>query len=258
MFQRSTRMIACLAAVAGLASPLCDSQEPPDLKPPQYRGVTAIVDGIFVTPVPGAPLTAIVEVESTQTLADGSTLARKSIANIARDSQGRIYNERRQLVSPPFSGQPALLSFHIFDPETRLSILVNPATKIARQFSLPAPAPAADSKPDSLYSADKPPADGEDLGTQVMENVVAHGVRKTRTVPATASGTGKPVIVTDEYWYSDELHLNMLVKHDDPRSGQQTVSVTRLVRTEPDESRFRVPAGYKLVDETPETRNRQN
>lgn len=91
-----------------------------------------------------------------------------------------------------------------------------------------------------------------------MENVLAHGTRVSRTVPAATSGTGKAVIVTDEYWYSDELHLNMLVKHDNPRTGQQTVTVTRLARTEPDEATFRVPAGYKIVDETPETQNRQN
>jgi len=91
-----------------------------------------------------------------------------------------------------------------------------------------------------------------------MENVLAHGIRVTRTVPAAASGTGKPVIVTDEYWYSDELHLNMLVKHDDPRTGLQTVSVTRLSRAEPDEAMFKVPTGFKIVDETPEPQNRQN
>ena len=91
-----------------------------------------------------------------------------------------------------------------------------------------------------------------------MENVLAHGTRVSRTVPAATSGTGKPVIVTDEYWYSDELHLNMLVKHDDPRTGQQTVTVTRLARTEPDEATSRVPAGYKIVDETPKSQNRQN
>jgi hypothetical protein len=190
------------------------------LNPPPYRGVTALVDGIFVTPVPSAPLTAVVEVDSTQVLADGSTLVRKSIANIARDSEGRIYNERRQLVSPSYAGQPPVLSFHIFDPETRLSIFVNPATRVARQFTLSAPTPVAGHNPDSLYASHKPPANGEDLGTQVMENVLAHGIRVSRTVPAATSGTGKPVTVTDEYWYSDELHLNMLVKHDDPRTGQ--------------------------------------
>jgi hypothetical protein len=245
MFKRTVRTIALLAAAAGLASSPVFSQEIPDLTPPTYGGVTAFVDGIFVTPVPGAPLTAVVEVESTQVLADGSALSKKSIANIARDSQGRIYNERRQLVSPSFTGQPPILSFHIFDPETRQSIFVNPATRIARQFTLSQPIP-------------RPPTNGEDLGSQVMENVLAHGIRVTRTVPAAVSGTGKPVIVTDEYWYSEELHLNMLVRHDDPRTGQQTVSVTRLSRAEPDESVFKVPAGFKIVDETPEPPNRQN
>jgi hypothetical protein len=245
MFKKTVRTIALLAAVAGPASSPVYSQDLPDLSPPPYRGVTAVVDGIFVTPVPGAPLTAVVEVESTQVLADGSALSKKSFANIARDSQGRIYNERRQLVSPSYTGQPPILSFHIFDPETRLSIFVNPATRIARQFTLSQPTP-------------RPPTNGEDLGNQVMENVLAHGIRVTRTVPAAVSGTGKPVIVTDEYWYSDELHLNMLVKHDDPRTGQQTVSVTRLSRAEPDESMFKVPAGFKIVDETPETQNPQN
>ena len=245
MFKSTVRMIALLAAVAGPASSPVFSQEPSDLAPPPYGGVTAFVDGIFVTPVPGAPLTALVAVESTQVLADGSALSKKSIANIARDSQGRIYNERRQLVSPSFNGQPPILSFHIFDPETRQSIFVNPATRVARQFTLSQP-------------IHRPPTSGEDLGSQVMENVLAHGIRVTRTVPAAASGTGKPVIVTDEYWYSAELHLNMLVKHDDPRTGLQTVSVTRLSRAEPDEAMFKVPTGFKIVDETPEPQNRQN
>jgi hypothetical protein len=252
MLQGSIRKIVCLAAFAALADPLAFSQEASDLKPPQYRGVAVFVDGIFVSPVPGAPLTAIVELQSTQILADGSTEVRKSIANIARDSQGRIYNERRQLVSPSFTGNPQLLSFHIFDPETRLNTFLNPSTHIARHTISSAPAPVAEPRPGAPLSAHQPLVDGEDLGTEIMENVVVHGIRKTITVPATASGTGKAVVVTDEYWYSDELRLNMLVKHDDPRSGQQTVTVTHVDRSEPDQAMFKVPAGFKVVEENPE------
>jgi hypothetical protein len=57
--------------------------------------------------------------------------------------------------------------------------------------------------------------------------------------------------VTDEYWYSDDVHLNMLVKHTDPRSGEQTMTVTQLKRGEPDPQLFVVPSDYKVVDETP-------
>lgn len=59
------------------------------------------------------------------------------------------------------------------------------------------------------------------------------------------------MVVTDEIWYSDELHLNMLVKHDDPRTGQQTVTVTHVDRNEPNPAMFQIPADYKVVDETP-------
>jgi hypothetical protein len=106
----------------------------------------------------------------------------------------------------------------------------------------------------SVVPVNRPGYQEHDLGTESMENVAVHGVRKIRTVSAAASGTGKPVIVTDEYWYSEELHLNMLVKHDDPRTGQQIVTITQVNRAEPPASTFEIPADYKIVDETPAAR----
>src|SRR5208282_1120766 len=134
------------------------------------RGVSVQVEGVFVTPVPGVPLTAIVEVESTQILEDGSTNARKTIDNIARDSQGRIYNESRQLVSPSFTGTPRILSFHIFDPVTRLNTFLDPATHLARQTTLPERKPDVEQKVDAAVSARNPLPGEEDLGTETMEN----------------------------------------------------------------------------------------
>ena len=102
-----------MAVVAGLVTSLGFSQNTSTLKPPPYRGVTMRMGGVFVTPVPGVSLTAVVELESTQILADGSTNVRKTINNIARDLQSRIYNERRQWMNPAVAGAPKLLSFHI-------------------------------------------------------------------------------------------------------------------------------------------------
>jgi hypothetical protein len=250
------RTIACLVAVAALTVPIGFSQETSGMKPPPYQGVSVHVDGVFVTPVAGVPLTAVVDVQSTQVLADGSTNVKKTINNIGRDSQGRIYNERRQLVSPSFTGTPRIISFHIYDPETRLNTFLDPATHLARQSTLPAKQASAQQEVDprtaALVSARNPLVQEEDLGTETMENSLVHGIRRSRTVPAIVSGTGKVVVVTDEYWYSEELHLNMLVKHDDPRNGQQTVAVTHVERGEPNAAMFEIPAGYKVVDETPE------
>jgi hypothetical protein len=252
MLLKSIRRIACVTVVATLASPLVFSQEGSTSKPPPTRGVVVLVSGVFVTPVPGVPLSAVVELQSTQILIDGSTDVRKSFANIARDSQGRIYNERRQLVNPSFTGTPPIIAFHIFDPNTRLNTFLDPSTHLARQSTWHAPESTAEQTAGSPVSARDPLVQEKDLGTEIMDGLSVHGTLKTRTVPAAVSGTGRDLVVTDEIWYSDELHLNMLEKRDDPRTGKQTVTVTRVDRSEPNQAMFEVPAGYKVVDENPE------
>jgi hypothetical protein len=213
--------------------------------PPPYRGVEQHIAGVFVTPVPSVPFTATVEVESSQALSDGSTEQKKTCNNIARDSAGRIYNERRTLVPSSFNGTPRIVSMHLYDPQNRMSTFMDPSTHIARESILSKP------EVDPARQAANSSAQGEDLGSDTMENVQVHGTRKSKTIPAQFSGTGQTIVVIDEYWYSEDLHLNMLVKHNDPRTGEQTVTVTHVNRAEPDQAMFQVPSGYKIVDETP-------
>jgi hypothetical protein len=217
------------------------------------------MQGVYVTPVAGVPLTAAVQLESKQTLPDGTTEVKKTVNNIARDLQGRIYNERRKWMNPAVGGAPLLLSVHVYDPVTGLNIFLDPATRIARQTARLTREPTQEVVVAPQGAKSGTPVAGremrvteEDLGTQDMESVSVHGNRTSKTISAEASGTGKPVVVTDEYWYSEELHLNMLVKHTDPRTGEQTVTVTHVERNEPSSAMFQIPAGYKVVDETPE------
>jgi hypothetical protein len=85
----------------------------------------------------------------------------------------------------------------------------------------------------------------------VLEGIEVHGYRRTTTVPGKLTGTGRAVVVTDEYWYSEELRLNVLEKHSDARTGDLTVTVTELKLNEPPAELFEVPPGYKVVDVTP-------
>src|SRR5437016_5986518 len=210
------------------------------------------VNGVFVAPVANAPFSATVILQSTRPLPDGTTQRFKSINNIARDSRGRIYNERRQMVPLSSTGTPALLSSHIFDPETRISVFFNPFQHMARQTTLRGPAPNWDeipAPPTKVPVAAKTGENGprvEDLGTQVLENVTVHGQRITSTIPAAVSGTDKPLVVTHEVWYSEELHLNMLIKHNDPRFGERTFTVKQVKRDDPDPQMFKVPPDYKV------------
>jgi hypothetical protein len=233
-----------LLAFAILLSPTAFCQETASTPPP-YRGVEQHIAGVFVTPVPNLPFTATVEVESSQTLPDGSIEQKKTFNNIARDSAGRIYNERRTLVPPSFDGTPRIVSMHLYDPQNRMSTFMDPSTHIARESVLAKP------EVDPTRQATNSSAQGEDLGSDTMENVQVRGSRKSKTIPAQFSGTGQAIVVIDEYWYSEDLHLNMLVKHNDPRTGEQTVTVTHVNRGEPDQTMFQVPSGYKIVDETP-------
>ncbi|HEX4786422.1 MAG TPA: hypothetical protein VH350_18930 [Candidatus Sulfotelmatobacter sp.] len=70
-------------------------------------------------------------------------------------------------------------------------------------------------------------------------------LREIQTVPTEASSRSKDIVVTDEYWYSDDLRINMVITHNDPRTGSVTMTVTQVTRTEPDAALFEIPEGYK-------------
>lgn len=89
----------------------------------------------------------------------------------------------------------------------------------------------------------------EQLGMQNIEGVDAEGTRTITTIPAGAIGNERPIEITYEKWYSRELQLVVMSKHNDPRFGEQTYRLTNIVRSEPDPSLFTPPQGYKLITE---------
>jgi hypothetical protein len=231
-------------AVGVISGALCVCAQQPDVELPHpYGGVSTHVDGVFVTPVPGAPFTATVMIKTEVPMPDGTTHTKFTINMIARDSSGRIHNERRRLVSDSFRGTPPLTQVHIFDPQTRMNTFYDPLTHVATQRVLPAPPREA--------GHGRPGAKSEDLGASELNGIETRGLRYSYTVPATISGTGKEIAVTDEYWYSDDLHMTVMIVHNDPRTGVQTVALTKVDRQEPTPDWFQIPADYKVVDVTP-------
>jgi hypothetical protein len=132
---------------------------------------------------------------------------------------------------------------HLFDPQTRFRTLCDPVTHIARRQLLPEE-PKVAGFPNPWVSVD-------DLGTTTLNGLQAKGTRRTFMVSAAASGTGEPVEVVDENWYSEDLHINLLIRHSDPRSGVQTVGLSAIKREEPPASIFEVPQGYTIVTVNP-------
>jgi hypothetical protein len=242
MQQKSLLLAALLAAsLVPLHAQQADSDQPP-----LYRGTYTHVDGVYVTPVAGVPFSATVVIENARPMPDGSVDTKRTINRIGRDSRGRIHNERRRLVSESFHGSPRLIEVHLFDPQTRLSTFYDPLTRIARQQVLPEPPKAA-----SLAVPSGSQVKVEALGASTLNGLDVKGTRRTFTVPAKISGTGAPVEVVDEYWYSEDLRINLLVRRTDPRTGVQTVAISHLKREEPPPAFFQVPQDYRIVDMTP-------
>jgi hypothetical protein len=209
-------------------------------------GLAQNTSGIFVPPIPDAPFTGVIKVDRTIVQPDGKVESLKTIRDTARDSRGRIYNVFRALVPADFAGTPPTIRVHFYDPQTRNYAFLYPnhhtyTTGTVNHPPAAEPAdliasPAGNSVPLNQFTKQ------EDLGTQSIEGMTAHGVRETQTIPG---GTGSEVVLTDEYWYSDDLHMNVMVKHNDPRKGSVTMTLTQAARTDPDPSLFQIPEGYK-------------
>jgi hypothetical protein len=203
-------------------------------------GVSTWFSVVNIPAIPDVPFSATTMMDNTQTLADGTTVTTKTMTTIARDSKGRTHNENRYYLRPSDNGQGRIRDITIFDPTTRIKTTLTPATLQAIVSSLP----PQQQRP--TLRAIRPGIEREDLGLSSIDGLTVHGFRQSRTIPEGANGNDRPITITDEYWYSDELHMNVTLKHTDPQHGTQFVTLTQLSRDEPDEKMFEVPTEYKV------------
>src|SRR5205823_9038801 len=139
--------------------------------------------------VKGAPFSAVAVSESTQTLADGNHINRKTQSNVYRDGQGRI---RREITIAGFgpmapSGQPK--SFVVInDPVAGTKFMLHPDQKTAEQMGRPFGRQKGALRDKMEARQQQEIASGslqkEDLGTQTVSGVTAQGTRITRIIPA--------------------------------------------------------------------------
>lgn len=88
------------------------------------------------------------------------------------------------------------------------------------------------------------------LGTRTIDGVKADGTQTTHTIAAGAIGNEKPIITTTERWFSPELHVVVMAKTTDPRSGETIYRLANVKRTEPPAGFFKVPADYTTRGES--------
>ncbi len=240
----------------------------------------------FVTPdtnferevVKGLPFSVDSVTEHVQRLGDGNRMARKSTARLFRDTEGRTRREHmltRGNVLAPDGQEPRLIVIN--DPVAQVNYLVDTARGTVRKMHVPPglaearrramgtessfgvlmPTSAAHRRMAEGEQAQAPPAPKrEKLEAQTIEGVLAEGTRVTVTIPAGEFDNEQPLEITHEQWYSPELRMVVLLKHNDPRFGETVFRLTNVTRAEPAPELFAEPQGYRAVDDREPVRGR--
>jgi hypothetical protein len=236
--------IAGCVLTAGSMAFVLPAQEPASTAPKQKQ-VAVAVEFAGNKTVKGSPFSAVEVTTTTQTLADGSRIVRTFQRKVYRDSQGRERAEQEPTMAV-LGEQVSVAMVTIADPVAGVTYNLDPSKSVARRiprvnFSLANGTIALGAG--RLGTPVK-----EQLPPDTIEGVYAQGTRTTTTIPAGQIGNEKDLNVVDETWYSPDLQLNVMTRHNDPRSGEMVYKLTNIVRAEPAGSLFQVPAGYTIMD----------
>jgi hypothetical protein len=171
----------------------------------------------------------------------GAPVEQRVVARVYRDSAGRV--RREQTVTgqeKPASSDPDLV-VTILDPVAGVLISLNPGSRTAHRIPLgDRQAAAAGDVPQGAATR------VESLGTHVIDALTVTGRRTVTTLPA--GSDGRVVEISDERWESADLHVPLIERHSDSRTGVFEHRLTNIVRTEPAPRLFAIPSTYTIVD----------
>jgi len=226
----------------------------------------------------GAPFTAQRTEESTQTLGDGTHINNKSSISYARDSAGRVRREDDEWITiydpvanttyrlnkknhtgskVEFIRGQAKIRLDNINQERADELKVQSEKALAEDKARQENSVAITNQgPDGRVYSFRKDGTEESLGSQVVNGVMADGMRTSFTIPAGDFGNDRPITSVTESWYSPELHLTVMYKRTDPREGDVTTQYTGIKRNEPDPTLFQLPAGY-TVNLNPERRRQE-
>jgi hypothetical protein len=219
----------------------------------QDGGTREVLESIVIPPKAQAPFSLLLQTEWVKTLSDGGTITSVNERHIARDSKGRIYQERWFLVPKNGKIESKMTTIQISDPNTHTLYncfmleephqcelsTYTPSTSAVYRFE----SPSTGTLPDEAGSVIH-----DNLGKQLISGVETVGTRDAVIYNPGVFGNDRKVTVEREFWYSPQLGINLLSKRSDPRFGTQTFTATNLILSEPDAHMFDLPAGFKIVD----------
>jgi hypothetical protein len=245
---KTTGFLPLVIAVGVLSVPSAvaqNSQE--EVRHAPDGGTIETIVSIFIPPIPNAPFTATVNTEWTRRLENGSTSTIKNHRTVARDSSGRIFQERRYLTPDGDKHQTPVTQLEFSDPSSHELYVCKPATHVcelhnyfAATSTVPAAATAPGVRANNLTT--------EDLGHSVISGLDVLGTRETTAIAPGTIGNDRPLAAIKEFWYSSQLGINLVVSRTDPRTGTENFRVTDINLAEPGTQFFDPPSDFSVVD----------
>jgi hypothetical protein len=211
-------------------------------------GTTYRVTGVELLAIPNKPFFADTRTDWTRVLEDGSIVKVYLEARLARDSQGKVYRERRTFVPEGSTAKSRLKEILLFDPQARTRTTCTLATRHCSITSY-LPRTTFVTQPVGPFDRGTRSLAREPLGMQVIENLSVSGTRETTTTNPGVMGNEQPLATTREFWYSPDIQTNLLTTRKDPREGTQIIRLSAVSRGEPDASLFQVPEGFTVQDD---------
>jgi len=235
--------------------------------------------------VKGAPFSAQVIIESSQTLANGVRMSNRMTGALYRDAEGRTRQELPRdgspelvIVNDPVAG--VFYQLHMFqrtalkvtsseahrhseiemrahnrEIEARRSHEIEEREKHERHLEEAARKATLDKHADSRER--EPEKKVESLGVQTLDGVQAEVKRVTITIPAGREGNDQPFEIVSEKWYSTELQVLIMSKHSDPRIGDTIYRLTNINRSEPSRALFEAPSDFSVTEEKGQLRRKE-
>jgi hypothetical protein len=211
-------------------------------------GTVQRIQSIDIPTITNAPFSAVVVTEWTRIMPDGSSALMKNHRTVARDSVGRVFEERRYF-SPDGDKQMTMLEQMDYkDPTLHQFIVCMVRTRVCSVYTRNWPTTLSQAKPPAAPPGGANGTKWEDLGRQTIDGVEVVGSHEVMTVPVGAIGNEKEQPVVKEFWYSPRLGINVTTKRFDPRaSAVQNFYVTAINQGEPNAQLFHPPTGYRMV-----------
>ena len=219
----------------------------------QDGGVREVLESIVIPPMPHAPFSATLATEATKYTADGASMTYVNERHIARDAQGRVYEERWLLVPKNGKIKSTMNWIQVADPRQRTLYNCSPERHICDLLVYDPASDLAAASPKKTKPGTAVHEDGstvwEDLGARNIAGIDTVGSRETNIVNAGTWGNDQPLTSMREYWHSDQLGINLLSIRTSPQFGRQTFTIEEITAADPDPQMFELPAGYTVNDQ---------